>query len=162
MLTVLVKAKLHQTLWTNAYGNHVPLFPSALLCRINCERLWHLFPVFSYSIGRSRLAATTCITEWPLSIRWDHEEQDQCCPWSIRQVLANEKPIYILKSIGIISHHSHLTFSFRLFSLLQTVPSAVLDKGKAIVDAYRTPADDYVEENAAELDPKLKELEDIL
>jgi len=49
-----------------------------------------------------------------------------------------------------------------LDNLLQTVPSAVLDKGKAIVDAYRTPADDYVEENAAELDPKLKQLEDIL
>ena len=42
------------------------------------------------------------------------------------------------------------------------MPSAVLDKGKVIADAYRTPADDYVEENAAELDPKLKELEDIL
>jgi len=49
-----------------------------------------------------------------------------------------------------------------LDNLLQTVPSAVLDKGKVIADAYRTPADDYVEENAAELDPKLKELEDIL
>ncbi|RLN18247.1 uncharacterized protein C2845_PM02G35840 [Panicum miliaceum] len=49
-----------------------------------------------------------------------------------------------------------------LDNLLQTVPSAVLDKGKAIADAYRTPADDYVEENAAELDPKLKQLEDIL
>ncbi|CAN6296317.1 unnamed protein product [Urochloa humidicola] len=49
-----------------------------------------------------------------------------------------------------------------LDNLLQTVPSAVLDKGKAIADAYRTPADDYVEENAAELDPKLKQLQDIL
>ncbi|PUZ42582.1 hypothetical protein GQ55_9G593900 [Panicum hallii var. hallii] len=49
-----------------------------------------------------------------------------------------------------------------LDNLLQTVPSAVLDKGKAIADAYRTPADEYVEENAAELDPKLKQLEDIL
>ena len=42
------------------------------------------------------------------------------------------------------------------------MPSAVLDKGKAIADAYRTPADDYAEENAAEFDPKLKQLEDIL
>ncbi|CAD6209816.1 unnamed protein product [Miscanthus lutarioriparius] len=49
-----------------------------------------------------------------------------------------------------------------LDNLLQTVPSAVLDKGKAIADAYRTPVDDYVEENAAELDPRLKQLEDIL
>ncbi|CAN6307819.1 unnamed protein product [Urochloa humidicola] len=49
-----------------------------------------------------------------------------------------------------------------LDNLLQTVPSAVLDKGKAIADAYRTPADDYVEENAGELDPKLKQLQDIL
>ncbi|WVZ55682.1 hypothetical protein U9M48_006311 [Paspalum notatum var. saurae] len=49
-----------------------------------------------------------------------------------------------------------------LDNLLQTVPSAVLDKGKAIADAYRTPVDDYVEGNAAELDPKLKQLEEIL
>ncbi|KAJ1298559.1 hypothetical protein BS78_01G462700 [Paspalum vaginatum] len=49
-----------------------------------------------------------------------------------------------------------------LDNLLQTVPSAVLDKGKAIADAYRTPVDDYVEENVAELDPRLKQLEDIL
>ncbi|KAL6648705.1 hypothetical protein ACP70R_012929 [Stipagrostis hirtigluma subsp. patula] len=49
-----------------------------------------------------------------------------------------------------------------LDNLLQTVPSAVLDKGKAIADAYRTPADDYVEESASGLDPKLKQLEDIL
>jgi hypothetical protein len=64
-----------------------------------------------------------------------------------------------LKSIGIITHMSRFPC---LSSLLQTVPSAVLDKGKAIADAYRTPADEYVEENAAELDPKLKQLEDIL
>ncbi|KAK3150636.1 hypothetical protein QOZ80_3AG0235750 [Eleusine coracana subsp. coracana] len=50
-----------------------------------------------------------------------------------------------------------------LDNLLQTVPAAVMDKGKAIADAYRTPADDYyVEGNAAELDPRLKQLEDIL
>jgi hypothetical protein len=47
-------------------------------------------------------------------------------------------------------------------SLLQTVPSAVMDKGKAIADAYRTPTDDYADGNAAELDPRLKQLEDIL
>ncbi|XP_062210069.1 uncharacterized protein LOC133911716 [Phragmites australis] len=45
-----------------------------------------------------------------------------------------------------------------LDNLLQTVPSAVLDKGKAIADAYRTPAD----ENADVFDPRLKQLEDIL
>ncbi|KAL6867744.1 hypothetical protein ACP4OV_015768 [Aristida adscensionis] len=49
-----------------------------------------------------------------------------------------------------------------LDNLLQTVPSAVMDKGKAIADAYRTPADDYVEQSATELDPRLKQLEDIL
>ncbi|KAF0912816.1 hypothetical protein E2562_019406 [Oryza meyeriana var. granulata] len=38
-----------------------------------------------------------------------------------------------------------------LDNLLQTVPSAVLDKGKAIADAYRTPADDYEVDNSAEL-----------
>lgn len=33
-----------------------------------------------------------------------------------------------------------MTFSSHC-SLLQTVPSPVLDKGKAIADAYRTPSD---------------------
>uniref|UniRef100_A0A0E0K9H2 DUF7880 domain-containing protein n=1 Tax=Oryza punctata TaxID=4537 RepID=A0A0E0K9H2_ORYPU len=49
-----------------------------------------------------------------------------------------------------------------LDNLLQTVPSAVLDKGKAIADAYRTPADDYEMGDATELDPRLKQLQDIL
>ncbi|KAG8097093.1 hypothetical protein GUJ93_ZPchr0013g35087 [Zizania palustris] len=49
-----------------------------------------------------------------------------------------------------------------LDNLLQTVPSAVMDKGKAIADAYRTPADEYEVDNAAELDPRLKQLQDIL
>ncbi|KAL5209004.1 hypothetical protein ABZP36_004627 [Zizania latifolia] len=49
-----------------------------------------------------------------------------------------------------------------LDNLLQTVPSAVMDKGKAIADAYRTPTDDYEVDNAAELDPRLKQLQDIL
>ncbi|EMS55788.1 hypothetical protein TRIUR3_28791 [Triticum urartu] len=50
-----------------------------------------------------------------------------------------------------------------LDNLLQTVPSAVMDKGKAIADAYRTPSDGYYEEgNGAELDPSLKQLQDIL
>lgn len=44
-------------------------------------------------------------------------------------------------------------------SLLQTVPSDVLDKGKAVADAYRTPE----EGSGAEiLDPELKQLESIL
>jgi hypothetical protein len=61
--------------------------------------------------------------------------------------------------------HSNLTIlSFLIFSvscrlcLLQSLA----DKGKAIADAYRTPTDDYVDRNAAALDPRLKELEDIL
>lgn len=50
-----------------------------------------------------------------------------------------------------------------LDNLLQTVPSAVMDKGKAIADAYRTPSDGYYEEgNGAELDPSMKQLQDIL
>lgn len=49
-----------------------------------------------------------------------------------------------------------------LDNLLQTVPSAVMDKGKAIADAYRTPSDGYEEGNGAELDPGLKQLQDIL
>ena len=36
MLTVMVKAKLLQTLWTNAYGKHVPLFR---VHSFDCERL---------------------------------------------------------------------------------------------------------------------------
>lgn len=72
------------------------------------------------------------------------------------------KPLLHFK-INRDSHsHLHLYIYILCFSLLQTVPSAVLDKGKAIADAYRTPVDDYVEENAAELDPRLKQLEDIL
>ncbi|GAB4854540.1 hypothetical protein Ancab_023121 [Ancistrocladus abbreviatus] len=45
-----------------------------------------------------------------------------------------------------------------LDSLLQTVPSDVLEKGKAIADAYRTPEDAEPEE----LDQELKQLESIL
>ncbi|XP_002281444.2 uncharacterized protein LOC100249293 [Vitis vinifera] len=46
-----------------------------------------------------------------------------------------------------------------LDSLLQTVPSDILDKGKAIADAYRTPDEDADPEN---LDPDMKQLESIL
>lgn len=53
-----------------------------------------------------------------------------------------------------------LTFlSCSLHSLLQTVPSDVLDKGKAVADAYRTPDEDS---EAEILDPELKRLESIL
>lgn len=44
-------------------------------------------------------------------------------------------------------------------SLLQTVPSDVLDKGKAVADAYRTTDEDS---EAEILDPELKQLESIL
>lgn len=44
-------------------------------------------------------------------------------------------------------------------SLLQTVPTDVLEKGKAIADAYNAPEEDYAAEN---LDPNLKQLESIL
>nr|XP_043624703.1 uncharacterized protein LOC122596226 [Erigeron canadensis] len=44
-------------------------------------------------------------------------------------------------------------------SLLQTVPTDVLEKGKAIADAYNTPEEDYAPQN---LDPNLKQLESIL
>ncbi|KAI3803209.1 hypothetical protein L1987_31358 [Smallanthus sonchifolius] len=46
-----------------------------------------------------------------------------------------------------------------LNSLLKTVPTDVLEKGKAIADAYNTPEEDYPPEN---LDPNLKQLESIL
>lgn len=48
-----------------------------------------------------------------------------------------------------------------LDSLLQTVPTAVLDKGKAIADAYRAPVEQN-EGNSSELDPDIKQLEAIL
>ncbi|KAK9273694.1 hypothetical protein L1049_018504 [Liquidambar formosana] len=46
-----------------------------------------------------------------------------------------------------------------LDSLLQTVPSDVLDKGKAIADAYRAPEEDAEPER---LDPEIRQLESIL
>jgi hypothetical protein len=59
----------------------------------------------------------------------------------------------LLAPPGHLRRGSHnltiLPFFLDIFSLLQTVPSAVMDKGKAIADAYRTPADDYVDGNAA-------------
>lgn len=48
---------------------------------------------------------------------------------------------------------------FSLYSLLQTVPSEVLNKGKAMADAYRR-ADG--EEEGEMLDPEIKKLESIL
>lgn len=49
--------------------------------------------------------------------------------------------------------------SFLLDSLLKTVPAEVLDKGKAMADAYINPGEDLAPEN---LDPLLKQLESIL
>lgn len=46
-----------------------------------------------------------------------------------------------------------------LDSLLQTVPSSVLDKGKAIADAYRNPSN---QEEDSIVDPELKQLEQLL
>ncbi|XP_057799895.1 uncharacterized protein LOC131015508 [Salvia miltiorrhiza] len=46
-----------------------------------------------------------------------------------------------------------------LNSLLKTVPAEVLDKGKAMADAYMNPGDDTSPET---LDPQLKQLESIL
>ncbi|GKB14126.1 hypothetical protein Tco_0848049, partial [Tanacetum coccineum] len=46
-----------------------------------------------------------------------------------------------------------------LNSLLQTVPTDVLEKGKAIADAYNTPDEDFAPQN---LNPNLKQLESIL
>lgn len=45
-----------------------------------------------------------------------------------------------------------------LDSLLQTVPSPILDKGKAIADAYRVTEDDEPQK----LDPEMKQLEALL
>lgn len=44
-------------------------------------------------------------------------------------------------------------------SLLQTVPTDILEKGKAIADAYNTPDEDFAPQN---VDPNLKQLESIL
>ncbi|TYI17391.1 hypothetical protein ES332_A07G020600v1 [Gossypium tomentosum] len=48
-----------------------------------------------------------------------------------------------------------------LDSLLQTVPSDVLNQGKEIADAYRAPDDEDMKQ-PEELDPDLKQLESIL
>lgn len=48
-----------------------------------------------------------------------------------------------------------------LDSLLKTVPTEVLDKGKAIADAYLTPEED-IDVAPQNLDPQLKQLESIL
>ena len=45
------------------------------------------------------------------------------------------------------------------YSLLQTVPSDVLNQGKEIADAYRGPEEDVKPE---ELDPEMKQLESLL
>ncbi|RWW08458.1 hypothetical protein GW17_00028102 [Ensete ventricosum] len=47
-------------------------------------------------------------------------------------------------------------------SLLQTVPSKVLDKGKAIADAYRIPSYQNDEGPPEDLDPEVKNLEALL
>jgi hypothetical protein len=39
MLLVMVKARLHQMLWTSAYGKHNLLFVDVLLCRTKLTRL---------------------------------------------------------------------------------------------------------------------------
>ena len=52
-----------------------------------------------------------------------------------------------------------LHFSVLLCSLLQTVPSDILETAKAIADAYRTPESN---EAPQELDQDLKELQSIL
>lgn len=49
-----------------------------------------------------------------------------------------------------------------LNSLLQTVPVAVLDKGKAIADSYRMPDNLNGQSKQDDLDPSLKQLESIL
>lgn len=51
-------------------------------------------------------------------------------------------------------------FDFFLYSLLQTVPQDVLNKGKAIADAYRAPDDEELQPEIA--DPEIKQLESIL
>ena len=52
-----------------------------------------------------------------------------------------------------------VSYIFLHCSLLKTVPSDVLEKGKAIADAYRDSEDDAAGEA---LDPELKQLESIL
>ena len=88
------------------------LFPE---CTSLQNKLWEVMTFVSCVFLEHWKISTRCYYMHhgtTLSIRWDHEEQDQCCPWSIRQVLANEKPIYILKSIGIITRISPFPFVF--------------------------------------------------
>ena len=52
-----------------------------------------------------------------------------------------------------------LILAFLSLSLLKTVPAEVLDKGKAMANAYMNPSEDTSTET---LDPQLKKLESIL
>ncbi|KAJ1687308.1 hypothetical protein LUZ63_018698 [Rhynchospora breviuscula] len=49
-----------------------------------------------------------------------------------------------------------------LDNLLQTVPSAILDKGKAIAEAYRTPSYEEESNMLQQTDPEIRRLEAIL
>ncbi|KAJ0988469.1 hypothetical protein J5N97_006825 [Dioscorea zingiberensis] len=49
-----------------------------------------------------------------------------------------------------------------LDSLLETVPSELLDKGRAIAEAYRSPIDQNNESKSEDPDPELKQLEALL
>ncbi|KAJ3702505.1 hypothetical protein LUZ61_006210 [Rhynchospora tenuis] len=49
-----------------------------------------------------------------------------------------------------------------LDNLLQTVPSAILDKGKAIAEAYRTPSYEEESNTLQQTDPEIRRLEAIL
>ncbi|KAE8718859.1 hypothetical protein F3Y22_tig00109987pilonHSYRG00121 [Hibiscus syriacus] len=49
-----------------------------------------------------------------------------------------------------------------LDSLLQTVPTDILNQGKEIADAFRSPDEDDSQQQPQELDPEIKQLESIL
>lgn len=65
-----------------------------------------------------------------------------------------------LPAVEILHHlFTNSDNNFVLHSLLKTVPAEVLDKGKAMADAYLAPEQDSEPEN---LDPRIKQLESIL
>lgn len=59
----------------------------------------------------------------------------------------------------VLSKYATVSSLFWKCSLLLTVPTDVLEKGKAIADAYNTPDEDFAPTN---VDPNLKQLESIL
>ncbi|KAK8937691.1 hypothetical protein KSP40_PGU020136 [Platanthera guangdongensis] len=73
-----------------------------------------------------------------------------------RRVLRDDRRVCLLAA------RNDSSATIKSMSLLQTIPSSVLDKGKAIADSYRVSFSASEENKSEDLDPELKKLEEIL